>query len=69
MARPGTTADLRGSGIPDELRAILACPSCHGELTDAQGGGSLDCSPCGVRFPVRDGIPIMLVDQAKRASL
>lgn len=69
MGRPSPTADPRGAGIPAGLRALLACPACHGELTDAPGDSSLDCSPCGFRFPVRDGIPVMLVDQATRASL
>ena len=69
MDRPTLTAELPGTGIPMDLRALLACPACRGELADAPGGDSLDCLSCGFRFPVRDGIPVMLVDQATRASL
>ena len=52
--------------IPDAIRAILACPRCHGALTD-EGTATvtgLTCAPCGLTFPVRDGIPVLLLDQA-----
>ena len=52
--------------IPDAIRAILACPRCHGSLTDvgAPAVTGLACVPCGLTFPVRDGIPVLLLDQA-----
>jgi uncharacterized protein YbaR (Trm112 family) len=52
--------------IPDAVRSILACPKCHGSLTDSSSGDALDCDVCGLRFPVRDGIPILLLDHATR---
>jgi uncharacterized protein len=51
--------------IPVEIRALLVCPGCRGPLRDAEGGHGLDCVACGLRYPVRDGIPVMLVDQAE----
>lgn len=54
--------------IPGAIRELLACPKCHGSLTDAQEGRALDCTACGLRFAVRDGIPVMLLDQAERIT-
>jgi uncharacterized protein len=64
--------------MPAAIRDLLACPTCHGPLTDvvpadagsptagaAVGLVGLDCAACRVRFPVRDGIPVLLVDQAE----
>lgn len=48
--------------IPPDLRALLACPQCHGELND--GDAVLDCPACGLRFPVQDDIPVLLLDAA-----
>jgi uncharacterized protein YbaR (Trm112 family) len=49
--------------IPSDLLAILACPSAdHAplELT----GDELVCTSCASRFPIRDGIPVLLADEA-----
>ena len=50
--------------LSPQLRAILVCPTCKGALTDAVAGLGLDCAACAMRFPIRDGIPVMLVDEA-----
>ena len=52
-----------------ELMDILVCPACRSKLeirTDA-GVESLACTSvtCGKIYPVRDGIPILLIDQAR----
>lgn len=47
------------------LRELLACPRCQGPLVDAVQGTALDCMACDVRYPVRDGIPVLLKDQAQ----
>ena len=52
--------------LPAAIRELLVCPKCHGALRDAPTGSALLCDACGLRFPVRDGIPIMLLDQASR---
>ncbi|MBW3636682.1 MAG: Trm112 family protein [Armatimonadetes bacterium] len=48
-----------------QLKAILVCPTCHGDLEEDDAKGVLRCQNDGTEFPVRDGIPIMLVDDAK----
>jgi uncharacterized protein YbaR (Trm112 family) len=47
-----------------QLLAILVCPKCKGKLDYREGESSLDCPACRVRYPVRDNIPIMLIDEA-----
>ena len=51
--------------IDPELLAILACPSCKTEVT--QEGERLVCVHCGRRYPIREGIPVMLVEEAEEA--
>jgi uncharacterized protein YbaR (Trm112 family) len=52
--------------LPHHLTDILACPACRGKLTSLEGGARLLCRPCGLGFPVREGIPVMLTDEAKK---
>ena len=50
--------------ISKELLDILACPKCKGavELTQKQDG--LVCNACKLMYPIKDDIPIMLIDEA-----
>jgi uncharacterized protein YbaR (Trm112 family) len=50
--------------VDQKLLDILVCPKCRGdlELTRAQDG--LVCAVCDLVYPVRDDIPIMLIDEA-----
>ncbi len=48
------------------LLEILVCPDCKGSLTVDQDHDELVCNSCGLIYPVRDNIPIMLVDEARR---
>jgi uncharacterized protein YbaR (Trm112 family) len=50
--------------IPEELKAILVCPACHGDLIEE--ASTLTCTQCGLRYPIRDGVPVMLIDEATR---
>ena len=50
--------------IDKELLDILACPACKTEVT--LDGERLVCIACGQRYPIRDGIPVMLIDEAER---
>ncbi|MGH9513503.1 MAG: Trm112 family protein [Terriglobales bacterium] len=50
--------------ISKELMEILACPVCKKPLTQKADGASLKCAECRRVYPVRDDIPIMLVDEA-----
>lgn len=47
-----------------ELIDILACPKCKGTLTVQPAEDGLACPACKVVYPVKDDIPIMLVDQS-----
>jgi len=51
--------------LEPDLLEILVCPRCRGGLTAAEDGSSLDCPACRLRYPVRDGIPIMLPEEAE----
>ena len=48
------------------LLALLACPVDHAPVRDETT--HLVCTSCGRRYPVRDGIPVMLVDEAEPAG-
>lgn len=53
--------------ISQDLLAILACPVCKKdvELTEYKKDEyGLKCAACGKVYPIRDGIPVMLVDEA-----
>ena len=50
--------------INRELLEILVCPKCKGDikLNDKENG--LVCEKCKLLYPIRDGIPVMLIDEA-----
>jgi uncharacterized protein YbaR (Trm112 family) len=48
------------------LLEILVCPDCKGSLTVDDANEELICDDCGLIYPVRDDIPVMLVDEARR---
>ena len=50
--------------IDAKLLAIIVCPDCHGSLDPVDE--ELVCSQCGLAYPVRDDIPVLLVDEARR---
>jgi uncharacterized protein YbaR (Trm112 family) len=50
--------------VPAQLLAILVCPKCKGELEYREAESSLVCHACRLRYAIRDGIPIMLIDEA-----
>ena len=52
--------------IDEELLAILACPTCKGRVELQEEW--IVCQDCGLRYPIRDGIPIMLVEEAQQAK-
>ncbi len=56
-------------GIDPALLAILACPDTHhSPLTVDAAAAELVCPTCDRAFPVRDGIPVLLLDEARRRS-
>jgi len=49
-----------------EMMDILACPKCKGVLLNA--GDSLVCEACRLRYPIRHGLPVLLVEEAVKLS-
>jgi uncharacterized protein len=47
-----------------QLLEILVCPKCKGELEYREAEQSLICHTCRLRYPIRDDIPIMLIEEA-----
>jgi hypothetical protein len=50
--------------IDKELLEILACPACKAPVT--QQGDRIVCTKCGRRYPIKNDIPAMLVDEAEQ---
>ncbi|MFE1384403.1 Trm112 family protein [Streptomyces sp. NPDC058740] len=62
------------------LLEILACPACHAPLDDRTAQAEAEnetaqtpelvctSADCGLAYPVRDGIPVLLVDEARRPA-
>lgn len=54
--------------LSHELVSILVCPQCKGTLDLDHAETGFTCPACRLRYPVRDGIPVMLVDEAERLA-
>ena len=52
--------------IARQLLEILVCSKCKGALTYRDQESALDCPACKLRYAVRDGIPVMLEDDARK---
>ncbi|MFM6851122.1 MAG: Trm112 family protein [Terrabacter sp.] len=55
------------------LRGIIRCPQCKGEVTDVAAADSsevteLRCDTCQLAYPVEGGVPVLLVDLARRTD-
>jgi len=51
--------------IDKELLQILACPACKADVELSADKNKIICKGCGKKYPIKDGIPIMLIDEAK----
>ena len=60
----GTTAPPQE--LDEDFLSLLACPVCKTSVT--RDGDRLICGTCGRRYPIRDGIPVMLVEEAELPS-
>ena len=70
MTTPPSTpsAGSPSARIEPWLREILRCPSCGGPLRDGErpdGTPELQCTACPLAYRVDDGIPVLLVDEAR----
>jgi uncharacterized protein len=50
--------------ISQELLEILACPACKAKVDLKENGSGLKCTQCRRVYPIRDDIPVMLIDEA-----
>ena len=51
--------------IPDDLKQILVCPKCKGELEWHEPEARIVCHACKLVYAIRDDIPVMLISEAK----
>ena len=50
--------------INNELLEILACPKCKGPVEPTAAEDGLVCKTCRVMYPIKDDIPVMLIEEA-----
>ncbi len=50
--------------VDQELLEILACPNCKTPVTLVKNGTALKCATCKRVYPIKDDIPVMLIDEA-----
>lgn len=55
--------------VDKDLLDILACPNCRGDVEYREAEEVIVCLKCGYRYPVRDDIPVMLVDEAEKPDV
>ncbi len=51
--------------VRPELLEILACPKCKQTVELADEGDFILCNNCRLRYPIRDDIPVMLIDESE----
>ncbi|MEN6332452.1 MAG: Trm112 family protein [Smithella sp.] len=54
--------------LNEKLLEILACPQCHGAVRRDEKSGGLICDNCKLLYEVRNDIPVMLIEEAKKLS-
>ena len=54
--------------ISQELLDLLVCPVCKTPVKLTADGQGLRCATCRIVYPIRDGIPVMIREEAKRES-
>jgi len=52
--------------LDEKLLEILRCPKCKGDVQITEKQDGLVCGACKLRYPIKDDIPIMLIDEAER---
>ncbi len=59
------TDEKRPAALAPELKEILACPKCKGDLEFREPEAEIRCHTCRLVFRIDDGIPVMLLDEAR----
>ena len=54
--------------LSKELKEILVCPQCKGELEFHEEQNQIHCLRCKLAYAIQDNIPVMLIEEAKRLS-
>ena len=70
IEQDSAAAGAQLAALSPHFLEVAACPACHSKLAIDYEQESLVCtSPvCGLVYPVRDGIPILLIDEARRIT-
>ncbi len=55
--------------LDQQLLDILVCPKCKGPVTPRTDETALECAACKLAYPVRDDIPVMLVEEAESLTV
>ena len=54
--------------VSPELLALLVCPACKKPIELSSDGQGLRCTGCNLVYPIRDGFPVMIKEEARPAS-
>ena len=55
--------------LDKELLDILACPKCKGDIKLTEKKDGLICEACKLKYPIKDDIPVMLIDEAEKIEV
>ena len=55
---------MSGVDLDPQLLEIIVCPACRADLELVEA--ELVCQGCGLAYPIKDNIPVLLVDEARR---
>ena len=55
--------------LDKKLLEILCCPKCKGELYYDEVNQKLNCKFCWLKYPIKDEIPVMLIDEAEENNV
>ncbi len=59
------TVERKPAALAPELKEILACPKCKGDLEFREAEAEIRCPRCRLAYRIDDGIPVMLIDEAR----
>jgi hypothetical protein len=60
-----TSQEKPRTALSQELKDILACPRCKGDLEFREAEAEIRCNACRLAFRIDEGIPVMLLDEAR----
>lgn len=61
------TGETSQTSVPAELLEMIRCPACLEQFA-APADDQLTCTGCGLVYPIRNGVPVLLVDEARRPA-